>query len=283
MAFCSSRLSIINPPTQRQANPAPGLPPLSITGVNSAKFPPLTPYFRALYQFVVSVFQRTRPRTRTAAAGCPAQAARRPRTEAAARDARRGAQRPRTEAAAGRGACRAAGSRGGQRGRVPGGGFACRGRLAASHGAITPLPPPPRSLSAARPPPLSAARPPPLSAARPAFSSARRRLFHALCAPRPATPEAIPRRALLSSHSAPPEPRHARSHPAAAVLPRAPRARPRAVRPTPPYSPRLASRRPTLPGALMPPAVRPSPPHDVSLMSPCCLLVVSFLLALLMR
>ena len=163
--------------------------------------------------------------------------------------------------AAGDGARRRAGWRG--RGAACGGragrGFA-RGGLRRAPGCPAPAP----LLPAVRPPPLSAARPayrrapPPAAPPRP---EPRRPTpsFHALCAPRPATPEAIPPRGLFLTHSAPPLPRHARCHPAAAVLPRAPRTRPRAVRPTPHYSPRTASRRPTLPGALMPPAVRPSP------------------------
>ena len=164
--------------------------------------------------------------------------------------------------------------RAGRRGR----GAACFGRAGVGFARgvqwLAPVCPAPAPLpSAVRPPPLSAARPayrraPP--AAAPPRPKPRRPTpsFHALCAPRPATPEAIPPRGLFLTHSAQPLPRHARSHPAAAVLPRAPRARPRAVRPTPTYSPRSASRRPTLPGALMHHAVRPTPPFDFSLMSP---------------
>ena len=172
-------------------------------------------------------------------------------------------------AVGGRGAaaCRSAGSRAGRR-------EACRGRVCPGRAVARPGFPRPRpAFPAVRPAPWSAVRPalaaphPPAAPPRP---EPRRRAASILklCARCPATPEAIPRRGLFSSHSAPPEPRHARCHPAAAVLPRAPRTRPRAVRPTPPYSPRTASRRPTHPGALMPPAVRPSPPRDVSLMSP---------------
>lgn len=139
---------------------------------------------------------------------------------------------------------------------------------------LAPVCPAPAPLSpAVLPPPCSAARPAyrraPPAAAPPRPEPRRHTPFiHTLCAPRPATPGAIPPRGLYLTHSAQPPPRHARSHPAAAVLPRAPCARPRAVRPSPPYFPRTASRRPSLPGALMPHAVRPSPPNVVSLMSP---------------
>lgn len=256
MVFCPSRLSIINPPTRRQANPAPGLPPLSITGVNSAELPPLTPYFPALYQIVVLVSQRTRPRTRTAAAGCPAAAARRPRTEAAGRDARRGAQRPRTEGVGrrpgggGRGAaaCRAAGARGGLL-------RACRWRVCPGRDVARPGLPRPRPAPVSSPPPALFRRPPRLSP-RPT----RRR---------PATPEASPPHPLFQRTLHPP-PRHARSHPAPRPLSHTLRAAAAPPRPKPsrrrrpaPRSPRTASRRPTLP-ALLPAHGLAHDPHGLA-------------------
>ena len=153
-----------------QANPVPGLPPSSITGVNSAMFPPLTPCYRAHFQMFPPISPPTplcRPRTEGRAP-----TSRHRETEASHKG--RGAACP---AVSGRGAsaCRGAGSWGG-------GGFARGVRWLAPVCPVprpppypppaplwprpTPLPAPPRPMPC-RPAPFFPRTPPPCAPPRP--------------------------------------------------------------------------------------------------------------------